>query len=132
MRCVRLAVVPLLAIAFPSSAQQQAPVGGVGADLGPESATQVGEATFKPDLVDKGNSTAKAVAESFGITVGEATRRLVQQQRSVLLVERLRTQYPDTFTGLAFQQKAGSGSGPSFRKLSRHRQLWTAPCARQG
>lgn len=49
---------------------------------------------------DPGNSMAKSYAADFGVSVGEATRRLKQQNRMKALRARLMAQHPDTFAGL--------------------------------
>lgn len=49
---------------------------------------------------DPGNNMAKSYAADFGVSVGEATRRLKQQNKMRALRARLMAKYPDTFAGL--------------------------------
>lgn len=51
-------------------------------------------------FVDPGNSMAKSYAADFSVSIGEASRRLQQQNRMRSLRERLLAKHPDTFAGL--------------------------------
>ena len=62
-----------------------------------------------PDFSDPGDHTVTGVASLLGVSVAEARSRLQTQQRSALLIQRLSTEFPDTFTGLRFSQ------GPTLR-----------------
>jgi hypothetical protein len=53
-----------------------------------------------PSDAGGGNEVAKSYAAQFGVSIGEATRRLALQRKASRLQERLRADHPDSFAGL--------------------------------
>ena len=78
------------------------------------------------DFSDPGNTTAKALAASLGISVGEATSRLRAQVRMAKVVADLQAKHPD-FAGLKVDQQGGFKIRALFKGNSdRRAELATA------
>lgn len=75
-------------------------------------------------FVDPGNTMARSYADEFGVSLGEATRRLKQQNRMRALRAKLLSKHPNDFAGLYALNRGNfkvvakfKGSSPDVRGL---------------
>lgn len=74
-------------------------------DLPPNA--KLGPGNLEGQFNDPGNSTAKALAQSEGISVGEATSRLKQTTNAARYVRRMQEKFPDRFAGAVVEMVSG-------------------------